>query len=65
MRSSHAVVGKFASTFHFANTPALRTIALISLEHANGTSVEKDGESPSSVVRTRVSTRNHDLHGLF
>lgn len=65
MRSAHAVVGKFAIAFHFANTPALATIALISLEHANGISVERDGESHSSVVRTKVATRNHDLSGLF
>jgi hypothetical protein len=65
MRSSHAVVSNFASTFHIANTPALRTIALISLEQTNGTSVEKNKESRSSVVRTRGPARNHDLQGLF
>ena len=65
MRSSHAVVGKFASAFHVADTPALRTIALISLEHANGIIVDKNEESRSSVIRTRFPARNHDLHGLF
>jgi hypothetical protein len=65
MRSLHAVVGNFASAFHVASTPALRTIALISLEHTNGTSVEKNEESRSSVVRTRISNRNHELQGLF
>lgn len=65
MRSSHAVVGKFASAFHVANTPALRTTALISLEHTNGNAGEENGESRSSVDRTRISTKNHELHGLF
>jgi hypothetical protein len=65
MRSSRAVAGNFASAFHVVNTPALSTIALISLEHANSTSVEKNEESRSSVIRTRISNRNHDLQGLF
>ena len=65
MRSSHAVVSKLASGFHVANTPALRTIALISLEHVNAAKVEKiEGPSPS-VIRTRLPSRNRDLQGLF
>lgn len=65
MRSSHPVDGNFASAFHVANTPALRTTALISLEHPNGNAGEENGESSSSVDRTRISTKNHELHGLF
>jgi hypothetical protein len=65
MRSSNAVIGRFASTFHVAPTPALTTIPLISLENANDTIAEKNEESRSSVTRTRFPARNHDLHGLF
>jgi hypothetical protein len=65
MRSSNAVIGRFASAFHVASTPALTTIPLISLENANGTIAEKNEESRSSVTRTRFPARNHDLHGLF
>ena len=65
MRPSHAVIGRFASGFHVALTPALTTIPLISLEHADGTIAEKNEESRSSVTRTRFPARNHDLHGLF
>jgi hypothetical protein len=65
MRSSNAVIGRLASAFHVAPTPALTTIPLISLEHANGIIAEKNEESRSSVTRARFSARNHDLHGLF
>src|SRR4051812_14607624 len=65
MKSSNAVIGRLASAFHVASTPALTTIPLISLEHANGAIGEKNEESRSSVTRTRFLARNHDLHGLF
>ena len=65
MRSSYAVVSKLASGFHVASTPALRTIALISLEHVNATKVEKAEGSSPSVIRSRLPSRNRDLHGLF
>jgi hypothetical protein len=65
MRSSNAVIGRFATAFPVASTPALTTIPLISLEHANGIIAERNEESRSSVTRARFPPRNHDLHGLF
>ena len=65
LRSSHAVVGKFASAFQVANTPALRTIALISLERGNATTIENIEESSPSVIRIQRPSRDRDLHSIF
>ncbi len=64
LRPSHTISGKLAAAFPSTDAPVLRTLALISLDLGDGTSVEKKVERNLARMK-KSSGENHELDGLF
>ena len=64
LRSSHSVTGKFANMFPIADTPSLRTIALISLDSVDAATVDAVNKKLAG-TSNRASGATDELRELF